>query len=393
MAKDPDSTVDFGAMLERDLQNFHRDFKPGQKLTGTVTAIDDNAVFVDIGGRSEGVLSREEATDKQGRLTAEEGESITVFFVGDRDGEVRLTTRIGSQADSGQLLDAWENGIPVEGKVIGEINGGFEVEVGGHRGFCPYSQIDLRRGEAASYIGEKYLFSISQADNSLRNLVLSRRELLEQEQAQAREKLREELEPGMILEGEVRRIMPFGVFVDLGAGVDGLVPLRELAWGHKVEPGDLVAPGDRVSVMVRELDWEKNRISLSLRYAVGNPWEDAAAKYPVGGRFVGTVVKLMPFGAFVELEPGIEGLLHISKLGGGRRVNHPREVLEEGARIEVVVENLDGEAQKIGLALIGAEDDGEAAAQAADLQAERERQGKEKQSFGSLGDLLGDFKV
>lgn len=338
----------FGDMLERDLENFHRDFNPGQKVIGTVTAIDDSGVFIDIGGRSEGVLNREEILDSEGVPTIEEGQRIEAFFAGERGGEMRLTTRVGGRADNEQLLDARDNEIPVEGKVNGEINGGYEVEVSGNRGFCPYSQMDLRRRDPEEYINEKFQFLIVEADDALRNLVLSRRRLLEREQLRAKEELRHNIEPGAIVEGEVVRIMPFGVFVDLG-GVDGLVPLRELAWGRKVAPEDVVSQGDRVSVMVRELDWENEKITLSLRYALGNPWEDAEKKFPIGRRLTGTVTKLMPFGAFVELESGIEGLLHISKLGDGRRINHPREVLEEDTKIQVIVESVDAENQRISL--------------------------------------------
>ncbi len=395
MTKDNRNTTDFGAMLERDMQKFSPEFSPGQKVSGIVSAIDETAVFIDIGGRSEGILNREEVTDKDGSLQVEEGQTIEVFFVGDRDGEIRLTRRVGgSDADVSAILDAWENGIPVEGRVAKEINGGFEVEVGGHRGFCPYSQIDLHRQDAAAYLGEKYRFLITQCDDSLRNLVVARRPILEQEHARMQEELRDRLEPGAIIEGTVRRLMDFGVFVDLGAGVDGLIHVSELGWGRDIKPEDVVAPGDRVSVMVRNLDWEKQRISLSLRHAQANPWETAAERYPRGRRLSGTVTKLMPFGAFVELEPGIEGLLHISKLGGGRRINHPREVVEENTRIEVVVENLDAEAQRLSLGL----DDGSTATEEweeedRDGPPSAPEPGEKSASFGSLGDLFDNLDM
>lgn len=343
-------TDSFGDMLDRQTRTFKKGFNPGEKISGVVTAIDENTVFVDIGARSEGLLSIDEVRDKQDGLKVEEGQEISVFFANERNGEIHLTTKISGESGASEILDAYEAGIPVEGKVEEEVKGGFRVSIGSHRAFCPFSQMDTHKLDAGVYIGQKFLFEIAECDERLRNLVLNRRRLLEKQAEELKAQLRETLEPGTVVEGTVRNIVDFGVFVDIG-GIDGLVPLGELAWGRKVDPEDVVKIGDTVSVMVRDVDWERDRVSLSLRYAEGNPWDTAGNKFVKGRHVLGTVVKLMPFGAFVELEPGIEGLLHISKIGGGRRINHPREELEEGQQLEVVVENVDLERERISLAL------------------------------------------
>ncbi len=389
-----ESNSNFGDLLDQQMQNFHRDFSPGEKITGKVTAIEGNDVFVDIGGRSEGILDLQEILDQDGNSAIEEDQEIEVYFLSDRGGEIRLTTRIsGGDADESSILDARDSQIPIEGKVTGEVNGGYEVEIGNKRGFCPYSQIDLHRQDPAAYIGQKFNFMITECDDSLRNLVLSRREILTREREKMKEELKQKLEPGSTVEGTVSRIVNFGVFVDLGAGIDGLIHVSELGWGRNINAEDIVAPGDRVSVMVKDLDWDNGRISLSLRYAEANPWENAEQKYPTGCRTNGTVTKLMPFGAFVELEPGIEGLLHISKIGGGRRINHPQEVLQENSEIEVIVETVDIENQRISLGLdqpSGSEDKAESVDEETLKAHLKSGDKKENQSFGNIGDLLDE---
>jgi small subunit ribosomal protein S1 len=375
----------FGDMLDSRSGDFRKGFDPGERIRGIVSAIDEYTVFVDIGARSEGLLSIEEVRDKQGALTVEEGQEVAVFFANERNGEIHLTTKISGDSGAAEILDAYEAGIPVEGKVEEEVKGGFRVSVGSHRGFCPFSQMDTHSLDAGVYIGQKFLFEIAECDERLRNLVLNRRRLLEKRAEEQKKELRETLEPGMVVEGTVRNIVDFGVFVDIG-GMDGLVPLGELAWGRKVDPEDVVKIGDTVSVMVRDIDWDRERIALSLRYAEGNPWDTVGDKYVKGRHVLGTVVKLMPFGAFVELEPGIEGLLHISKIGGGRRINHPREELDEGQQLDVVVENVDIERERISLSLDTKVTDD-------DFGAPDEPQGEEGQAKTGVIDGVRDFGV
>ncbi len=351
MPNETNAKSDFGAFLEQQAGSLRSEFEVGEKLTGTVTAVDRKTVFVDVNARSEGVLDRGELEDENGELTVEPGQQIEVYFMGGEDeDELRLTTRVTGDTADAALWDAYQGKIPVEGRVEKERTGGFEVKVGDASGFCPYSQIDIFRQDAAGYIGERFRFLIIEYDEHGKNLVLSRRQFLEREREAQKGALRERLEVGDLIEGKVTKLMPFGAFVDIG-GTEGLIPMRELAWGRTESAEDVVRAGDKVSVKVLEIDWDQERFTLSLRSAQGDPWEEVPSKYVAGARRQGRVTKLMPFGAFVELEPGVEGLIHISKFGTGRRISHPKEVVEEGALVEVSIENIDMERRRISLSM------------------------------------------
>lgn len=353
MSQDSKNTSDFGAIFEAHLAQLKTGFQIGDRVRGTVTAIDRNNIFVDVGSRSDALIDRVELVDAQGNPTVHVGDAIEAFCVGTNDDTVRLTTRMSGTVADASLQEAYESGIPVEGRVAGERKGGYEVQVAGQNGFCPYSQIDLYRRDAATYIGEKLTFLITEYDGDGGNLVLSRRRCLEKEQAAQRQKLRETLTEGALVEGVVTRLMPFGAFADLGSGVEGLIHVSELGWGRGLKPEDVLTVGQKVTVSVQKLDWENNRIGLSLRHAQQSPWDRLRAESPYveGRRCEGVVTKLMPFGAFVELEPGIEGLVHVSRLGAGRRVGHPSEVLAEGQRVEVSIVSIDHEKQRMALSM------------------------------------------
>jgi small subunit ribosomal protein S1 len=349
----PESMADFSALIDAQLNAFRRGFDPGEKVEGVVTGLGPEFVIVDLNAKREGVLPREAVLDESGALNVAVGDPITAYFVGMRDGAFLLSLSLSGVAAQQSLREAVAQDLPVEGVVTGEIKGGFEVSIGGQRGFCPYSQIDVIRREAPDYIGQRLQFLVTEFDEQAHNVVLSRRNLIERERAATREELRATLAEGDVRAGTVARITEFGVFVDLG-GIDGLIPMRELAWERDVDPASLVAVGDAVTVLVQRVDWEQERIALSLRYASGNPWEQIEARHPVGCTRRVTVTRLMPFGAFAELEPGIEGLIHISRLGAGRRLQHPREAVAEGDEIEVQIEAIDTAQQRIALKPIDA---------------------------------------
>jgi small subunit ribosomal protein S1 len=346
----PTGTVDFAAMLEQFSAPAKSAITVGDKVTGTVTAIAGQSLFLDINAKSEGILDCNELLDADGQLKVSVGDTLEAYCLGVGEGEIRLTTKVSGGVSDGALFEAYEAGIPVEGRVLSERKGGYEVMVGSQKGFCPYSQIDIYRQDAGIYIGEKFAFLISEYDEEGRNLVLNRRRVLERERALQRAELKEKLEVGSVVKAVIRKLMPFGAFADLG-GMDGLIPIGELAWGMVEKPEDVVSEGQEVDVEIRSVDWDQERISLSLKRAAGNPWDEAGGRFHIGGIYEGTVRKLMPFGAFVELTPGIEGLVHISKLGAGRRINHPREVVAEGALVEVEIESIDFEKQRISLSM------------------------------------------
>jgi len=224
------------------------------------------------------------------------------------------------------------------------------VTVAGKRAFCPYSQINLFRQEGAEYVGHKFNFLISEYGEDDRgvNVIVSRRTLLEKEREAQRQELVEELFVGMIVTGTVTRIVEFGVFVDLG-GAEGLIPLKEVAWARDVKPEDVVKVGDKVDVQIKDLDWDRNRISLSLRGAQGDPWDGAAARFPQGSTFTGKITKIEKFGAFAQIVPGVEGLIPIGKLGGGRRLMSAREAVTEGQELLLQVDSIDFERRRFSL--------------------------------------------
>ena len=377
----------FAELFEKSYRQEER-LKPGQLVEARIIKVSGDWVFLDTGRKGEGVLDRKELLDADGNLTVVEGDTIRAYFLGSHQNELRFTTRVGSgPAGNAQLEAAWANGIPIEGHVEKEVKGGFEVKVAGSRAFCPFSQMGLRRGgDAAQYVGRHLLFRITTYGEGGRNVVVSNRAVLEEEARQRREALMESLQVGMRVRGTVTSLRDFGAFVDIG-GVEGLIPIAEAAWGRVKTISEVLTTGQEVEVVVKQIDWERNRLSFSLRETQADPWEQVAEKYPVGSVHAGRVSRLAPFGAFVTLGEGIDGLLHIGKLGGGKRISHPREVLREGEAVDVIVEGVDREAKRISLALAAIKQ-AEAEA-AAELDTFRKAQAQTSgQSMGSLGDLL-----
>lgn len=378
----------FAELFEKSSRETAR-LRPGSKVEAKILKIGAEWVFLDIGKKGEGVMDRKELLDAEGNLTAAEGDTITAWFTGSVRNELRFTTKLaaGAAAQS-QLEDAWRAGIPVEGYVVKEIKGGFEVKVGGSmRAFCPFSQISLRRAEnPAEFVGKTLTFKIAEYGERGRNIVVSHRQVLEEEQREKREALKETLVEGATVAGTVVRLADFGAFVDLG-GVDGLIPVSEVGWTRVKHVRDVLSVGDQVTVVIKRTDWETGKISLSLKDAQADPWEAVAEKFPEGSYHTGTVARLAPFGAFVTLATGIDGLIHISKLGKGKRINHPRDVINEGETVEVKVDGVDRENRKLSLSLAevsrAAEEEEKSAASF-----RQQAVATPKESMGSLGDLL-----
>jgi small subunit ribosomal protein S1 len=324
---------------------------PGQKIKATIVGINSETTFLDVGGKSEGVLNSSELKDGEGNFRHQVGDVLDVYFLQAKAAEQLFTTSIGSGSSNAHLEEAFRSGIPVEGFVKAEIKGGFEVTLGGNvRGFCPFSQMGLRRVEDASkaYLETHMKFQITRFEENGRNIVLSARAIQEAERAELREKLQATLEEGQTVEGVVSSIRDFGAFVDIG-GVDGLIPISEIGWSRVDKVEEYFTVGQKVQAVIKKLDWDKDRISLSYKETQADPWNEAINTFPVGSTHMGTVARLAQFGAFVTLAPGIDGLVHISKLGGGRRINHPREVLEEGQNIDVTIDAIDLAEKRISL--------------------------------------------
>jgi ribosomal protein S1 len=321
--------------------------KPGQRK-GKVIRVRGNILFVDMGGKSEGIIG----VDQFPGDLPEPGALIDVVIDRFDPGEGVLILRL-----KGSAIEAtWQNlkqGVVVEARATKAIKGGLEVDVDGIRGFMPISQIDLSRVEdAAAFVNQKFKAIVTEANEREKNLVISRRDLLEQERAELRERTWATLEEGQIRDGVVRSIKDFGAFIDIG-GVDGLLPIGEMSWSRVSKADDLVKTGDQVKVKVLKIDRTARKLTLGLKQLSPSPWEGISTKYPRGTMIKGKVTKIMDFGAFVELEPGIEGLLHISELSP-TRVRRVIDIVKPEQEVEVRIVKVDAEERKISLSLLPA---------------------------------------
>ncbi len=368
----------------------------GDKVRGRIVSIGRDSVFVDIGAKSEGAMAMDELTGADGKLSVGVGDSIeaVVTRLDERTGTLQLGGKGGRRVHGGaEIESAFQNHLPVEGLVAGVTKGGVEVQVAGVRAFCPASQLDLHYIEdMETFVGQRLSFRITRYEGGRRpNLVVSRRELLEEEQKILAEQTRARLDVGAVLSGTVTSLQDYGAFVDLG-GVEGMVHISELAFGHVKHPKEILTVGQAVEVAVLRIDKTDNpkhpeKIALSIRALARDPWQDADGRFAVGVRVKGTVTRLQPFGAFIELEPGIEGMVHISELGAGRRVSHPHEVLNAGDMVEATVLSVDLEKRRIGLSLDTARQS-EASAEADAFASYKKTSEKQEKSIGSFGELL-----
>ena len=341
---------DFAALLEASLGQ-SVSLRPGQKITATVLQIGAEWAFLDVGQKGEGVLDVRELLDAQGDPTRAVGETIEVYFLSRAGGELRFTTRIGG-AGSGtaELEEAWRSGVPVEGRIEKEVKGGYEIKLPGNiRAFCPFSQLGLRREEnPEGILGTSLTFRITRFSEQGRNIVVSRRELLEEERRQQREVLRQTLKEGDLVTGTLTSLRDFGAFVDIG-GIEGLLPISEVAYGRVDDLQAILQVGQQLQLVIKSLDWDRDRFSFSLRETLTDPWTQVGVRYREGQTLTGTVSRLAPFGAFVTLEEGVDGLVHISRLGQGRHLKNPGEVLRTGEQLAVTIEKIDLENRRISL--------------------------------------------
>ncbi len=361
--------------------------KVGQVVKGTVVKLGSDAAFVDIGAKSEAVLDLGPLRDEEGKPTVHEGDEIEahVVSVGGKGGAIVLSKALTSGPElRGLLGQAMETGLPVEGLVTAVNKGGLEVSVGGMRAFCPSSQVDLRFVEQpGTFIGKKLRFKVTKIDDGGRNVVLSRRALLEEENAGVAAKVREKLVVGAVLRGTVTSLRDYGAFIDLGAGIEGLLHVSEMSFGHVGHPSQVLTSGQEVEVQVLKIEAaaaasgsdagageakaegagggsskdkkkrppKEQKISLSLKSLVEDPWAKVAEKFTIGSKVKGKVVRLQPFGAFVELAPGLDGLIHVSQLAE-KRIMHPKDVVKPGQEVEVTVVAIEPDKKRIGLSML-----------------------------------------
>jgi small subunit ribosomal protein S1 len=325
--------------------------EPGQKVEAMVLQIGSEWVFLDVGQKGEGVLDIRELLDNEGNLSVSVGDRVSAYFMSRKGGELRFTTRLGSgSAGTAQLEEAWRSEIPVEGRIEKEIKGGYEIKLPGNiRAFCPFSQLGQRRQESSEeVIGKTLSFRISQFGEQGRNIVVSHRVIQEEERRQLRASLMQTLQEGMVVSGVVTNIRDFGAFIDIG-GLEGLLPISEISYGRVQDINEILQVGQQLEVAVKKCDWEKERFSFSLRDTLANPWSKVETSYPVGSTHTGTVTRLAQFGAFITLGDGVDGLMHISKIGGEQRIKHPQDILKLGQQLQVTVEKIDLEEKRISL--------------------------------------------
>jgi small subunit ribosomal protein S1 len=353
--KQTNAKADFAALLDAKGLNYRRGFNPGEAVNARVLSTKGQYVILDVGAKDEGIVPKEEFILEDGTLRAQEGETIKVWFVAMRQGNMTFTARNKAAGKGSEVVaTAFSAGTPIDGLVKSEIKGGFEVEVAGIRGFCPYSQIDLYRNDNPSqFVGTTQTFLVTEYGEDDRgvNLLVSRRALLERERKTMRAALFADLAEGQIREGAVTRLMDFGVFVDLG-GAEGLVPMRELSWDRAAKAADLVKVGDSVEVLVQHFDVVTERISLSLRAMHQNPWDAFAGQYRQGDTLTAKIVRITTFGAFAQLAPAVDGLItngRLSLLAKGRRIASAHEVVEVGQTLEVKIDTMDVDQHKIAL--------------------------------------------
>ena len=344
------STQSFQEMLDESLMSLHT----GAVVKGTVVHVTSNEVIVDLGYKSDGIITRAEFTDDPTvDLTekAKQGDIFEVFVlrVNDGDGNVLVSKKkVDNQLNYRQLEQAHNDKTALPGKITDIVKGGLIANILGCRAFVPASQISSRfEQNLESFKGKEFNFNILEFDRSKRRIVAGRKELAIVEASQRRDEIFSTIEVGKRVEGVVSRLVDFGAFVDLG-GVDGLIHVSEVSWKRVRKPSDVLSAGDKVTVTVIAIDPEKNKISLSLKDVSNNPWSGIAEKYPVGDIIEGTVVRLAPFGAFINLEDGIDGLVHISQIAD-RHVAKPDDELTPGQRVHVKIMDVDQENQKISL--------------------------------------------
>lgn len=342
---------DFAALFEASLKAAR--FTRGQAIEGRVVAVGAEVVFVDIGGKGEAQLAIDEVKDESGAIEVAVGDRIQAVVVS-TEGGVTLSRKLArAAAHDAELEDAFHARLPVEGKVEGVGKGGYEVRVGRHRAFCPFSQIDVvRTADPAEHVGRVYAFRITEYRERGRSLVLSRRALLEEEQRARAEEVKRAIVPGAVLTGRVASVREFGAFVDLGAGVQGLLHRSEMGWSHVADILEVVAPGEEITVKVLRVDEETHRIALGLKQLTEDPWATVPSRYEVGQVRTGRVTRLAQFGAFVELEPGVEGLAHVSTFAPTGHSGGWARSVPVGTTAAFEILTVDADKKRIGVALV-----------------------------------------
>ncbi len=349
-------TVSRNQMRELVEESFQH-LREGDVVRGTVVAFNDNDVVVDIGFKSEGIIPRSEFTGRDGKLTVKPGDEVDVLVerFDEMLGEIRLSRERAAKMRVWEVLEAaYRDGSPVRGKVVERVKGGLAVDIG-VRAFLPGSLVDLRpTRRLEDYVGEEVEAKIINFDRRRANVVLSRKVMLEAQISTLKDETLTHLEEGTIVTGTVKNITDYGVFIDLG-GIDGLLHVTDISWGRVGHPSEYFKVGDEVKVVVLRVDKEKERVSLGYRQRFEDPWTHVEGRYPVGKKVAGKVTNVVDYGAFVELEEGVEGLIHVSEMSWTKKVKNPKSLLHPSQEVEVVITEVDIDKRRLSLSLRQAE--------------------------------------
>ncbi len=334
------------------------DLRVGDRISGEIIAIGDQNIFINTGTKTDGVVDKAEFLNDDQGLDLEKGDKLELYVVAIGDGEIRLSKSISGAGGDRLLYDAFQSRIPVEGRVTEKCKGGFRVSLMKKTAFCPISQMDTRYVENEDeYVGQSLNFLITKFEQRGRNIVVSRRDLLVQEQEAAKKEFFANASAEDVVEGKVAAIKPYGVFVEIVPGLEGMAHISELAWSRVGHPGEIFTVGDPVTAKIIDINKETGKIALSVRQVSADPWETVHQKFKVGDKTEGKVTRCADFGAFVEIAPGIEGLVHISEMSYLKRIIRAEDVVSPGDVVAVTIKDIDAENKRVSLSIKEAEGD------------------------------------
>jgi small subunit ribosomal protein S1 len=347
------SRDDFAALLDASMGG--RDFMEGTVVKGAVVGIEKDFAIIDVGLKTEGRVSvKEFGVDEDGKATLKVGDTVEVFLerVENAMGEAVISRDKARREEAWTRLEGvYEKNEPVMGTIVGRVKGGFTVDLGGASAFLPGSQVDIRPvRDVGPLMGKEQPFAILKMDRPRGNIVVSRRAILEEARAEQRTELVSQLQEGEVREGVVKNITDYGAFVDLG-GIDGLLHVTDMSWKRVNHPSQVLAVGDTVKVQIVKINPDTQRISLGMKQLQSDPWDGVEAKYPVGAKFTGRITNITDYGAFVELEPGVEGLVHVSEMSWTKKNVHPGKIVSTSQEVDVVVLDVDPSKRRVSLGL------------------------------------------
>ncbi|MCP4346714.1 MAG: 30S ribosomal protein S1 [Desulfobacterales bacterium] len=352
----------FSELFETYSAGMNEDIQVGDKIRGEIISVGMDTVFVNTGTKIDGAVDKAELLDDKGELPYKIGDTVELYVVSVDENEIRLSKAISGVGGLNLLQDAFQNKIPVEGRVKEQCKGGFNVEILHRRAFCPISQMELKYIETpGDYVGKAFQFMITQFEEQGKNIVVSRRELLSIEQEKTRKENLEKFSAGSVLEGRVLNLKPYGAFVELFPGIEGMVHISEISWSRVEHPEEVLKPNDLIKVKVTEIKQgdkpNQLKIALSIKQVTGDPWDTSDEKFNIGDKIKGKVTRCMDFGAFVEIAPGIEGLVHISEMSYKKRVLKTEDIVKPGETIDVMIKEIDSGKRRISLSIKDAEGD------------------------------------